>query len=269
MATIKQPARKLAAGSADTKSAPRRAQGEPRRLVLEAARDLFSSQGFSGTSTREISERAGVSEALMYRYFSSKVDLFREALVSPFVEFVENFNAKWTSGAAAKLDEETLTRQFIGELFDLFRRNRGLVAMLLSADAQSGSELAESGVFDEISRELRVLVDIGTAEAIRRQGKPLARARPRDPLDPRHDRRHGSVRRILLREATTPAQGDRGRAHPSRASRSLAPPRIGRCADHLSERIASAAFSAIITVGALVLPVVTVGITEASTTRRP
>ncbi len=175
MATIKQPARKLAAGSADTKSAPRRAQGEPRRLVLEAARDLFSSQGFSGTSTREISERAGVSEALMYRYFSSKVDLFREALVSPFVEFVENFNAKWTSGAAAKLDEETLTRQFIGELFDLFRRNRGLVAMLLSADAQSGSELAESGVFDEISRELRVLVDIGTAEAIRRQGKPLAR----------------------------------------------------------------------------------------------
>ena len=175
MATIKQPARKLAAGSADTKSAPRRAQGEPRRLVLEAARDLFSSQGFSGTSTREISVQAGVSEALMYRYFSSKVDLFREALVSPFVEFVEDFNAKWTSGAAAKLDEETLTRQFIGELFDLFRRNRGLVAMLLSADAQSGSELAESGVFDEINRELRVLVDIGTAEAIRRQGKALAR----------------------------------------------------------------------------------------------
>ena len=45
----------------------------------------------------------------------------------------------------------------------------------MSADAQSGSELAESGVFDEINRELRVLVDIGTAEAIRRQGKALAR----------------------------------------------------------------------------------------------
>ena len=99
MATIKQPARKLAAGSADTKSAPRRAQGEPRRLVPRGRPRSVLEPGLQRYSTREISEQAGVSEALMYRYFSSKVDLFREALVSPFVEFVENSNAKWTSGA--------------------------------------------------------------------------------------------------------------------------------------------------------------------------
>ncbi|HEY3669580.1 MAG TPA: TetR/AcrR family transcriptional regulator [Acidimicrobiia bacterium] len=155
--------------------ATRRKRGEPRRLLLEAARELFSSQGYSGTSTREIAERAGVSETLMFRYFGSKVGLFREALVAPFVEFVEDFNTKWQAGNNDDLDVEDLSRAFIGDLFDLFRKNRGLVVMLWAADAQSGSELAEAGVFDEINDELRVLVEIGTAEAVRRQGKALGR----------------------------------------------------------------------------------------------
>src|SRR5512143_1815242 len=81
-----------------TAKVTRRRRGEPRRLLLEAAHELFTSQGFSGTSTREIAELAGVSETLMFRYFGSKVGLFREALVAPFVEFVEDFNAKWQSG---------------------------------------------------------------------------------------------------------------------------------------------------------------------------
>ena len=155
--------------------ATRRRRGEPRRLLLEAARELFSSRGYSGTSTREIAEQAGVSETLMFRYFGSKVGLFREALVAPFVEFVEDFNAKWQSGTTADLDAEELSRLFIGDLFDLFRKNRGLVVMLWAADAQTGSELAETGVFDEINDELRVLVEIGTAESVRRQGRALGR----------------------------------------------------------------------------------------------
>ena len=176
MATTKRTARTVATAAPDGKTkSTRRPSGEPRRLLLVAARELFSTQGFSGTSTREIADHAGVSETLMFRYFRSKVGLFREALVVPFIEFVEDFNAKWQSGFAAELDAESLSRLFIGDLFDLFRENRGLVVMLWAADAQSGSELAESGVFDEINEELSVLVKIGSAETVRRQGKPLGR----------------------------------------------------------------------------------------------
>ena len=153
----------------------RRPRGEPRRLLLDAASHLFTTQGFRGTSTREIAERAGVSETLMFRYFGSKVGLFREALVGPFVEFVERFNEKWTSGSAAEFDDDELSRQFIGELFDLFREHRGLVVMLWAADAQSGNELAEHGVFDEINAHLSLLVDIGTAASRDRQGRLLGR----------------------------------------------------------------------------------------------
>jgi AcrR family transcriptional regulator len=111
----------------------------------------------------------------MFRYFGSKVGLFREALVVPFIEFVEDFNAKWQAGSMSGLDDETVTRQFVSDLFDLFRKNRGLVVMLWAADAQSGNELAESGVFEEVTQELRVLVEIGVSERSRRRGRALPR----------------------------------------------------------------------------------------------
>jgi AcrR family transcriptional regulator len=163
------------ATSGPSPRSPRRPRGEARLLLLEAARQVFGARGYTGGSTREIAERAGVSETLMFRYFGSKIGLFREALVSPFVEFVDDFNAKWRSGVNAQLDDEELSRQFIGDLFDLFRENRGLVVMLWAADAHSGSELAEAGIFDETAALLRVLVDIGTAETAERQGRSIDR----------------------------------------------------------------------------------------------
>jgi AcrR family transcriptional regulator len=47
-----------------------------RDKILEAAMKLFSEKGFSGTTTKEIAEKAGVNEALIFRYFSTKRDLY-------------------------------------------------------------------------------------------------------------------------------------------------------------------------------------------------
>lgn len=47
-----------------------------RDKILEAAIELFSEKGFSGTTTKEIAERAGVNEALIFRYFSTKKELY-------------------------------------------------------------------------------------------------------------------------------------------------------------------------------------------------
>lgn len=166
------------AGAAARPTATRRPRGEPRRLLLEAAQELFSRQGFSNTSTREIADSAGVSEPLLFRWFGSKVGLFREAVVVPFVEFVEGFNERWQSGFPPELDDEEIARQFLGDLFDLLRNNRALVVMLWAGETEDGSELAESGVFDEINKELRVLANLRAADATRRRGRRL----PRDEL---------------------------------------------------------------------------------------
>jgi AcrR family transcriptional regulator len=47
-----------------------------KKQLLEIAMKLFSERGFDGTSTREIAETAGVNEALIFRHFRTKEDLF-------------------------------------------------------------------------------------------------------------------------------------------------------------------------------------------------
>jgi AcrR family transcriptional regulator len=155
----------------DGSKATRRRRGEPRRLLLDAARELFARQGFTNTTAREIADRAGVSEPLLFRHFGSKVGLFREALVVPFLELVDDFEATWELGALGSLDGEEPSRRFLGDLFDRFQVNRGLVLTLWGADAGSLPELVESGVCDEIAEGLRRLLDVSTAETGRRSSR--------------------------------------------------------------------------------------------------
>lgn len=46
------------------------------RAILDAARDLFVSEGYGRVSMRKIAERIEYSPAAIYRYFSSKDDIF-------------------------------------------------------------------------------------------------------------------------------------------------------------------------------------------------
>lgn len=47
-----------------------------RRQILQTAVHLFSTYGFRGTTTRKIAEAAGVSEAMVFKHFSTKEDLY-------------------------------------------------------------------------------------------------------------------------------------------------------------------------------------------------
>jgi AcrR family transcriptional regulator len=138
----------------------RRPTGEPRRLILAAARDLFSRRGYSDTSTRELADHAAVSETLIFRYFGSKAVLFREALVVPFVEFVDDWAARNRSGELDHLSDAEFTRGYITDVYELFRANRGLLAVVWAADANEEHVLAESGVLDEVTGALAKLVEV-------------------------------------------------------------------------------------------------------------
>jgi AcrR family transcriptional regulator len=50
--------------------------------ILEAAVQLFSRQGYSGSSTSEIARLAGVSEVTVFRHFPRKRELFWAAAES-------------------------------------------------------------------------------------------------------------------------------------------------------------------------------------------
>lgn len=53
---------------------------DTRRLILDAALELFSEGGFAGTSMRQIARAVGVRESALYHHFPSKAAIF-EALM--------------------------------------------------------------------------------------------------------------------------------------------------------------------------------------------
>lgn len=56
---------------------------ERRATIVAAARDVFLDEGFSGARTRAIAERATVTEAVLYRHFASKEEIFEAAVLVP------------------------------------------------------------------------------------------------------------------------------------------------------------------------------------------
>jgi AcrR family transcriptional regulator len=58
-----------------------RMAGEERRLqIVAVAVSLFSKRGFRGTTTKEIAHAAGVSEAMVFRHFATKEELYAAIL---------------------------------------------------------------------------------------------------------------------------------------------------------------------------------------------
>ncbi len=84
---------------------PRPKQADPlaRRQILAAALDVFSRQGYAGTTLDDITAAANLSKGAIYWYFESKADLFATLLgerASIFSEIIEDA----ARGAASPLD---------------------------------------------------------------------------------------------------------------------------------------------------------------------
>ena len=111
----------------------RRPAGEVRRLLLDAAKRLFADHGYAGTTTRAIAREAGVVDSQLHRYFSSKAQLFEEALFEPFAADIENMLVELESRPRQGRSLEEECRFFVTGLYNVFSENRKLVLALISA----------------------------------------------------------------------------------------------------------------------------------------
>jgi AcrR family transcriptional regulator len=78
-----------------------------KETILRTAARLFSTQGFDATTTLQLANEAGVTEPLIYYYFSGKDELF--------TRLIENIFAKYF----ARIDE---LEQSTGSAFEQIRR---------------------------------------------------------------------------------------------------------------------------------------------------
>jgi TetR/AcrR family transcriptional regulator len=54
----------------------RLAASDRKKQIIDIAMKLFSEQGFDGTSTRQIADAAAINEAIIFRHFKTKEDLY-------------------------------------------------------------------------------------------------------------------------------------------------------------------------------------------------
>jgi AcrR family transcriptional regulator len=150
-----------------------RLSGEARRRqIVQAAVELFSRKGFRGTTTREIAEAAGISEAMIFKHFATKQELY-SAIIEAKSE-TEELLASAAKVARGK-DDAGVLRAVGLKMMEQTERDPSLMRLLLFS-ALEGHELSEI-FFESRVRRLHEFL----SSYIRKRIED-GRFRPVDPL---------------------------------------------------------------------------------------
>jgi AcrR family transcriptional regulator len=130
-----------------------------RQRLLDAALELFSSQGYTATTTRQIAASAGVTEAVIYRHFPNKEDLYWAVLET------QCSRRRQEAQAEAVLQSEADDAAVFAAIAEgILRRNKadGRFSRLLLFSALENHRLSErvfrtyiSPYFDTVAERIR------------------------------------------------------------------------------------------------------------------
>ncbi|HTC80085.1 MAG TPA: TetR/AcrR family transcriptional regulator [Acidimicrobiia bacterium] len=136
-----------------------RLKGEERRaLILEAARRVFLESGFAGARTRRIAEEAGITEALLYRFFPSKLAIYEAAVIQPLEEFVAAMLAATGEIEASRDDREGGLRRINEMLFHFMRESAPFLAVVLLSELNEGRRFYRNDFHPVLSKPINDVV---------------------------------------------------------------------------------------------------------------
>jgi AcrR family transcriptional regulator len=122
-------------------ASPRMNAESRRRQIVSVAGELFSKSGFNGTTTKEIADRAGVSEAIIFRHFASKHELYAAILDYKVQQAISQMQQHLIEAAARKDDHAFFGALAFG-LFEFHRKDRAFMRLLLFS-ALEGHDLSK------------------------------------------------------------------------------------------------------------------------------
>jgi AcrR family transcriptional regulator len=146
-----------------------------RQEILKAAMELFAKNGFRGTTTRDLAAHADVNEAIIFRYFTNKTELYR-AILEEKVHQGDNHYTEVEE--MAKTSDLQTFLEFIGHRFMERHEQDSTFMRLLLFSALEGHELADMflaamAVRDPMATYLERQMDAGTF----RRADPILAAR--------------------------------------------------------------------------------------------
>lgn len=145
----------------------RRPTAEVVTLILDAAEQVFTEKGYVAATTDEIAVCAGVARSVVYRHFKNKADIFRRAVLLPFVEFLREYQFAWRSQTTQPWEDEKLMRTMVGLFYDNFETHRDTILTI----ALAGNDIDdETNVYldEELDRFFGTMLMISENEVFRR-----------------------------------------------------------------------------------------------------
>jgi TetR/AcrR family transcriptional regulator len=133
----------LAVREGNDSQRPRRMHAaDRRRHLIAAAVHLFATRGFSGTTTKAIAEAGGVSEAIIFRHFKGKEDLYTAILREKARQDGYDQTINLLQGFARRDDDARLVFHLVLRTLENFERDPDFHRMMLYA-ALEGHDLAK------------------------------------------------------------------------------------------------------------------------------
>ena len=158
-------------------TSPIRVSAEDRkRQILSVATGLFSRQGYAGTTTRQIAHEADVNEALIFRHFPTKEELYWAVLEAKILEAapVKRFEEAVASAEGLEVFESAAL-----EILERRAKDDTLSRLLLFSGLEK-HELAErffatyvADYYERLAEHIARLMDAGTM----RRTDPMLAAR--------------------------------------------------------------------------------------------
>ena len=129
----------------NSKDTVKRMKKEDRRKqILEAAMAVFIEKGFKGSTTLEIAKAADISEVTLFRYFSSKQEIFLQGIEPILLSTLEE-----SIHASNEISAEGKLEYVLYERISLISKNYQVVKLIL-AESSLLTELGSENLVNKI-----------------------------------------------------------------------------------------------------------------------
>lgn len=81
--------------------------------ILQAAQKLFAHKGFSGTTTRDLAEKAGVAEGTIFRHFPNKKAILVELATEGWIEILTDLLTELSEMGSYKAVGQVMRRRML------------------------------------------------------------------------------------------------------------------------------------------------------------
>jgi AcrR family transcriptional regulator len=128
---------------------------ERRQEIIRAAMEVFARNGFGGSTTREIAENAGISEAMIYSHFRNKEDLYT-AIIDEKLQ--ESEPLYYPLDAIRNRDDQRVFTTIVSNYLNRHGEDTTFLRLLLFS-ALEGHELASMFVAGPVRKFFEFLAD--------------------------------------------------------------------------------------------------------------